>query len=268
MDSVLSSLNSMSSEIQIPKFHLICAKFKDERIAGLSRLDRIITPEPFVCMGPVNLKMAKGYSYCHNDDRAQYDACRHEIGHILTTKDVLAEYLSITEKMIGRYGRPAFDKYVMTAISQYAYEYGPKEEIAELFSIITDDDGSQRRKIVPELVHFVESNMICSGKVNKSTASVSTDEWSEMKRVKFYIPSVIIDNFATPPSPELKWDTENGKWVKKSEWAKRMKRGEFVVLDIPEHTEWAPSKELELAMKNTSVKSYSEDVQEGRYESM
>lgn len=146
--------------------NLLVARLRDKEdgvaIGGFSLADRIATNESVIVI-PTNPPEWDGQTYGHEDDRNTDDMIRHEIGHALTTKEVVSTYASAVRTILHRTCNDSLQtlhKVILGCTSEYALKSeNTLEEIAELFSRVTSEDYVGGTVPV-ELEHLIKNDMI------------------------------------------------------------------------------------------------------------
>lgn len=125
--------------------NLLIANFKpydDGRtIGGWSLADRIAIPESTIVIAS-NAPRWDRKTFGHNDYQLyKQDMMRHEIGHALTTPNVVREFWQIKNELEKNYGLKGAELLLKHCTSDYAYDVNIDfEYIAELFSRVTSSD--------------------------------------------------------------------------------------------------------------------------------
>lgn len=113
----------------------------DDRMVGAaSEVDHIWSDKTTLLYRYNPKQKYMGYCYGHNDARFPYDTIRHEVGHILTTKEVLTRYFYLVGLRNRENGVVSTRDELLKMTSRAAMDGGELEAIAELFARCTSPD--------------------------------------------------------------------------------------------------------------------------------
>lgn len=165
-ETIISAVEVLEDIKQrFPKFSLyypfiVPARMK--RIKGmggaLSSVDRLETYDAYIAISKQDSIPFTGFCFGHDDGRYFSDRLRHEIGHFLTTPQVLRRFLEITKEMKKQVGEDSFYDMIEQEVSQGA-TINEFEGIAEIFSFVSSPEYKSGA-IDKRLENFVRKNML------------------------------------------------------------------------------------------------------------